>query len=403
MTTKKSIKKIYNKKYTKKNIIQNNTKSNVLETISYDFKIDFDKIKILKKIGKGMHGTTFLVSYNNNKYALKIQNIMSNYYRNQNVFREINLYKYINNLDNNYLKLFFTKLYGYEIYNNCEHKQERKNSIEKQRYFNIDNTKLCIKFLMEFKGTETLHNFFIKNKNKLTEKQIYSFCIQVCNIIYILYLGGYSHNDLHLNNIMIQKTNLKFFNFMKYKIPYEGYQLSAIDYGKNIHKKYKIKDNTFINNRELFLFREIFTTTSYILCNNYIKNCDEKKNFYEHKIKKLLFFKKIIEEKPDFYNLVKDKYSKSFPKGKTFFNIIEETYGNNELYIFHKIQNNYEWDIYDRIVLEILYLYPDKYNEYLKCSEKYKNIIPINILLEILNINNFKDYINYFVSKISNL
>ena len=37
--------------------------------------INFDNVKIIKKIGAGMFGTAYLVEYEDNKYALKIQKI----------------------------------------------------------------------------------------------------------------------------------------------------------------------------------------------------------------------------------------------------------------------------------------------------------------------------------------
>jgi serine/threonine protein kinase len=38
--------------------------------------IDFNDIKIIKKLGSGVYGTTYLILYNNTKYALKIQHIL---------------------------------------------------------------------------------------------------------------------------------------------------------------------------------------------------------------------------------------------------------------------------------------------------------------------------------------
>lgn len=37
--------------------------------------INLDECKIIKKLGQGMAGTTYLVSYKNKKYALKIEKI----------------------------------------------------------------------------------------------------------------------------------------------------------------------------------------------------------------------------------------------------------------------------------------------------------------------------------------
>ena len=38
--------------------------------------IDFDKMKVIKMLGAGTFGTTYLVTYNGDKYAQKIQRIL---------------------------------------------------------------------------------------------------------------------------------------------------------------------------------------------------------------------------------------------------------------------------------------------------------------------------------------
>jgi hypothetical protein len=38
--------------------------------------INFSNISVIKTLGTGMLGTTYLVNYKNNKYALKVQNIL---------------------------------------------------------------------------------------------------------------------------------------------------------------------------------------------------------------------------------------------------------------------------------------------------------------------------------------
>ena len=75
----------------------------------------------------------------------------------------------------------------------------------------------------------------------------------------ILYDGGYSHSDLHPGNIMINETSKKYFNFMDKKIPFNGYQLTAIDYGEVLHKKFgKNQTKRFLEDREKYMFNEIF-------------------------------------------------------------------------------------------------------------------------------------------------
>jgi len=38
--------------------------------------IDFDNVKMIKKIGAGMFGTAYLVEYKNQNFALKVQKIL---------------------------------------------------------------------------------------------------------------------------------------------------------------------------------------------------------------------------------------------------------------------------------------------------------------------------------------
>ena len=87
-----------------------------------DNTINFNNIKIVKKIGAGTFATIYLAKYNNNNYALKIQNILTSEknksYKNS-LWRELDLYDYINNLQLQKQK-FFTKLYGYEITDDCK-------------------------------------------------------------------------------------------------------------------------------------------------------------------------------------------------------------------------------------------------------------------------------------------
>lgn len=48
--------------------------------------------------------------------------------------------------------------------------------------------------------------------DKLKLNELYSILIQLSYIIYIMNKHGYTHNDLHMNNIGIKKTNKKYSN-----------------------------------------------------------------------------------------------------------------------------------------------------------------------------------------------
>ena len=79
---------------------------------------------------------------------------------------------------------------------------------------------------------------FLKKADKVDLKVLYSIALQICKIIDCLYEGGYSHSDLHPGNIMINRTGTKYFELFGHTIPYNGYQLTVIDYGNVVHKKF---------------------------------------------------------------------------------------------------------------------------------------------------------------------
>lgn len=117
-------------------------------------KVDFDKIHTIKELGAGLYGTTYLAKYNNKEYALKLQHILEKNikkdYKNE-IWREMSLYNYINNL-NKEDQSFFTKLYDYSI-EKCSHKQKRENLTKShpmyKKIIELDNSPWCIKYLTE--------------------------------------------------------------------------------------------------------------------------------------------------------------------------------------------------------------------------------------------------------------
>jgi serine/threonine protein kinase len=93
----------------------------------------------------------------------------------------------------------------------------------------LNKSPWCLKYLTEYKGNTTL-NDFLESGKIISSKIFLSFCLQLAKIVLLLYKGGYSHNDLHPGNIMINKTNIKYFSFNGKKIPTYGIQLQVIDY-----------------------------------------------------------------------------------------------------------------------------------------------------------------------------
>jgi serine/threonine protein kinase len=256
-----------------------------------DNKINFNNITIIKLLGSGMFGTTYLVKYNNNNYALKIQNILKsdkNKSYKKSLWRELDLYDYINKLKLQQQN-FFTKLYSYEIINDCDHKQIRPYKIDfnnkKDKFATklskLDKSNYCVKLLTEYKGNITLQQYLYKNK--LTVFQTYSIILQISNIMLILYEGGYSHNDLHTENIMLNFTEEKTFTFLNKRIPFYGLHISVIDYGEVLHKKFKINykyQKIFLENRKEFFFEELYTIIMVVIMNldKYINDCKKIKH-----------------------------------------------------------------------------------------------------------------------------
>ena len=156
-------------------------------------KIDFDKIHIIKELGYGMYGTTYLAKYYNKLYALKIQHILEKDivkdYKNE-IWREMSLYNYINKLNKDD-QLFFTKLYGYSICK-CDHKQKRyglsNTNPNYKKIMKLDKSPWCIKYLTEYKGEYTLNLFLQKKKinSKETRLMAYSFALQIAKIMFLV-------------------------------------------------------------------------------------------------------------------------------------------------------------------------------------------------------------------------
>ena len=379
--------------------------------------IDFNKVKIGKKLGAGMFGTTYLAMYKDKQYALKIQHILKKEtkksFKNE-MWRELDLYEYIKKL-NKQDQIFFTNLYAYEIYDNCDHvqKRKRKNTKILENFKELDESSWCTKYLLEYKGSVTLDTFL--QKNKLNQYHIYSLCLQICKIVHILSIGGYSHNDLHPDNIMVTKTNDKYFDFMNKKIPNFGYQLSAIDFAKVLNKKYKLKykkkyQRFFLVDFKKWIFDEMFYTTSYIFdgVSRYIVDCKKqnKQLPWERKDTTLnLSIKLMLVNHLDFCNEIKKKYIDKFPKGKELLKIVIKNRKTKktimELVGEDKNKKHF-WDIMNRIIFEFQTCYPKQHSKYWKWCSWYESLLPLNVMQQILLINNSKDYIDYFISHFDN-
>jgi hypothetical protein len=367
--------------------------------------ISFDNIKRKNKIGSGMFGSVYLILHNNDKYALKIQKVLKkdikkNY--NSEIWRELSFFKYINKLNTNDVK-FFTKLYNYRFFNKCKHKQIRPKQTKNKNILKLDKSNWCFEYIIDYKGKNTLSKFLVKNK--LNYKLIYSFILQICNIVTILHRGKYSHDDLHFDNIMIHKTKDKFFNFNDKNIPTFGYQLVLIDYGFVRHNKFKKNKHSikFKNNKNEWLYEHIFYNVIG-LCNNlekYIYNCKIKKeknpwkknsNYLQN------FYYQIFKNNNDFWTITKKKYIKLFPQSRKYFKLFEEN-PKKDLYSLFK-RSNIAWNTFARLRYEFQCIYPKLYSKYYGWCSYHKLTIDNNDFLKILSFKNLNELINLCQNKL---
>jgi len=307
------------------------------------------------------------------------------------------------------------KLYGYEIYDKCTHKQIRSIKIDStidpkdtfiQKMKKLDESSWCIKFLVEYKGKLTLEKFLRKNI-KLKTEQVYSLILQIIKIHMILYDGGYIHGDMHAGNIMINKTDKKYFILNNKKIPYYGYQLSAIDYGFVMNAKFKIKYDShydlFIKKPEIWLFNEIkndimnfISNESYkIYCCKKLKEklpWEKNENIYSEAILK------ILNNNTDFFIQTSKKYIKISPDGKK---LIEKLVKNRKTIksLYDITKNNKNMNSYlfiiNMISREFELKYPKLDKQYFGWCCECKWLLSDKESLNFLLLTNTKELINY--------
>jgi len=363
-------------------------------------------VKIIKKLNAGFYGTTYLCSYKGKQYALKIQNILEKDVVKDltlKIWREIDLHEYVDTLPKNE-QLFFTKLYKYEICDDCDHVQVRPFKINDniKKIKELDKSKWCIKFLLEYKGKFTLSKYFVKTK--LSQAQIYSIILQIINIVKILKDGGYSHRDLHTNNIMICETDKDSFNLYNKKIKYNGLQVCAIDYGSAIHKKscttneMKEKFKKFLTDNDTWVFDELYDAIIDVIknlpyteycCKKLNKKCpfERKKGWFEKSIK-IMFDNHI-----DWCSENVKKYIKIFPKGSRDIKRYLKTCDIQE------IKNHYEfYNIINRLCVHFNLEYPKLYTKYFDWCCETRWMLPKEQVLQFLLLNNSKSLIDFFIN-----
>ena len=340
--------------------------------------VNFDEVTIGKVLGVGVLGTIYLAVYKGVKYALKVEKIAL---INNKVKTEVNFYKLIDKLKPTD-QLFFTKLYGYRIVENCKHNQVAHTKA-------LAESKTCVNYLIEYKGNTTYYDFMC---GKIPFLISYSITLQLMYAITILYNNGYFHGDLHMGNVMINKTNKRVFNLLGKNIPYNGYQASLIDYG-TVHR-------VGVDGKCVYL--DYIYKTILLLVNEGARKKGEflpRDNKPNNTIVGLI---SIMTKHKDYYNKAKIKYLKLFPKAKHLLNYVEDNITKvnrlSEL-VRGKPDSIYFWSVISRIEHEFYARYPKLYFSYFKVPIN-KCLVSETTMLEMLSIIDPDKLINYFIDNV---
>lgn len=358
-----------------------------------------DKVKVTKTLGAGMLGTTYLATHRGKSYALKVQHILPEDrikdFKHE-LWRELDLYEYIDRLPRAD-QIFFTRLHAFKIYDKCTHEQKRPFAINdadwKKRAQALDESEWCVKYLLDYKGTTTLVDYL--GHDTPTPAQSYSLMLQICNMVYILARGGYSHGDLHSGNIMINETKKKYFTFRGARVPYHGLQLTAIDYGEVLHKKFGIRydrwQKKFLDDPEAFMNEEM-RQWSWGVINNWAKFMHDcraagKPMPWELKAENDTL-RDILTKHSEFCRTVIPKYYEMFPAAEALVQFVLARVKKSKKPIFELVKDKRHeqdfWAVMNRVDSEFQMAFPELHAKYRRWCSVHGFSVPRTVVQELL-------------------
>jgi serine/threonine protein kinase len=355
-----------------------------------------DKYEIIKKLGSGSFGDTFLVKYKDKQYAMKIENVIEEEIKkdlSSPIWREIEFARTMHKECPNHIM----KLYEYDIIENCKHKHNIKDQISNdsfrpnpkkfQEYYDKKmNSTYCFRTIYSL--VDVTIRQYKKELIKQPQEVWYSLFIQYFYVTYCLHKKEYSHSDLHLDNIGIVFTKDKTMTvFKKYVIPTFGMKLVLMDYGLVLNKKYAMNENHFFRNE----------TSRYDFCMKH-----ECSNFINH------YFDLNLD-----YIKIKNEINKYIPNyNYDEINILEFTMIGHNLY--EMINPNQHLLIKKYILHFYLLLNPDEFQKMIFKNKKHKPI-PVKTILDvedyrymikfipIQHYNDIRAIGEYFINKLKNI
>lgn len=329
-----------------------------------------NNIDVIGSLGKGMHGTVYLVedTNTNKKYGMKVEQILKKDMVKSSkslIWREVEFAK---TLSKKYPQQFM-KIYKYEN-KKCKYVHSFREEIwntmgEKQKKY---YQRLFASSYCSIKLTSIIDNMLHDVIYDITDKSIIlALFIQVIYIVYLMNKEGYNHQDFHPKNIGIVYTKDKYIKILNKKVPTYNYLLQAIDYGMVLHNKYQLEkweENMlkYVNDLHINFYKIIFKIMLRNLVNKYP----------EININKIV---PISKKDAKFL----DQYLKNITIDNSKFN--------------QKIYNYFQ---------ELLYkiLFFDKFQEQLGVKTKVKlfEFIPIkSVIYYVNNINDIKKVLQHFI------
>jgi serine/threonine protein kinase len=207
-----------------------------------------DNFIALQVLGSGMFGTVREIESNEKKYALKIEKIRESALEIQNImstsFSEWREILFSQNFANTYQDQFITLL-EYDIVDNCEYEYSEQYYNHLQYLPSHVIEKLQEKKLSThcIRKVYSLINAPLKKyvKKIQNQKEHYSIFTQLIYICYLMQSNGYTHNDMHSNNIGVEKHDIiHTINIESILLNTYGYQIKLFDFGNVLHPSYKM-------------------------------------------------------------------------------------------------------------------------------------------------------------------
>lgn len=271
-----------------------------------------NSVKVIKKLGSGVMGTTYLIELSQGKekrrYICKIEKIWesdSMFRLDAPIWREIIFAKFCKKYPEH-----FMILKSWEIMNDCNHKQMspgwKMDTYSRKNWTLRNKSPYCSKLVYQPVLDGTLNTVLASPKLKLP--QLASILSQIIYSIDLLIKSGFIHRDLHGNNIMYKKTTKKSIMLGKVECKTYGLQWFLIDYGliihptficKYMHKQQRREELNLLNNKHYDLARFIFLTI-----NMPIWNMIEKNNLFD-KLPNETKLVKMILKTPEFITIKK--------------------------------------------------------------------------------------------------